>query len=40
MEVDSFNQFIDKKLDEIVEENKLISPKIEEVRIELEKIEV
>ncbi len=40
MEIDSFNQFIDKKLDEIVEENKAISPKIEEVKIELEKIEV
>ncbi|MCX8158593.1 MAG: DNA-directed RNA polymerase subunit B'' [Candidatus Diapherotrites archaeon] len=40
MEIDSFNQFIDKKLDEILEENKVIVPKIEEVKIELEKIEV
>ncbi|MBS3063166.1 MAG: DNA-directed RNA polymerase subunit B'' [Candidatus Diapherotrites archaeon] len=40
MEIDSFNQFLDKKLDEIVEENKQIVPKIEEVRIELDKIEV
>ncbi len=39
MEIDSFNQFIDKKLDEILEENRLIVPKIEEVKIELEKIE-
>lgn len=39
-EIDSFNQFIDQKLDEIVEENKLIIPKIEEVRIELDSIEV
>jgi DNA-directed RNA polymerase subunit B len=28
-EIDSFNQFIEQKLDEIVEENKIISPKIE-----------
>jgi len=40
MEIDSYNQFVDKKLDYIVEENKQIIPKIEEVRIELEKIEV
>ena len=40
MEVDSFNQFVDKKLHEILEENKTVSPKIEEVRIELSKIEV
>lgn len=40
MEIDSFNQFIDKKLSEIVEENKAIVPKIEEVKIELEKIEI
>jgi DNA-directed RNA polymerase subunit B len=39
-EIDSFNQFIDEKLDQIVEENKVITPKIEEVRIELENIEV
>ena len=40
MEVDSFNQFVDKKLYEILDENKTVSPKIEEVRIELSKIEV
>ncbi len=39
-EIDSFNQFIDQKLEEIIDENKVISPKIEEVRIELDKIEV
>jgi len=39
-ETDSFNQFIDEKLSQIVEENKLIVPKIEEVRIELADIEV
>ncbi|MEW6295385.1 MAG: DNA-directed RNA polymerase subunit B'' [Candidatus Diapherotrites archaeon] len=39
-EIDSFNQFIDEKLNQIVEENKLIVPKIEEVRIELADIEV
>ena len=40
MEIDSYNQFVDKKLHEILEENKTVSPKIEEVRIELSKIEV
>ena len=40
MEINSFNQFVDLKLSEILEENKLISPKIEEVRIELSDIEV
>jgi DNA-directed RNA polymerase beta subunit len=40
MEIDSFNQFVDKKLAEIVEENREIVPKIEEVRIELADIEV
>jgi len=40
MEIDSFNQFVDKKLDEIVEENKEIVPKIEEVKIELADIEI
>jgi DNA-directed RNA polymerase subunit B len=40
MEIDSFNQFVDKKLYEILDENKTVSPKIEEVRIELSKIEV
>ncbi len=39
-EIDSYNQFIDTKLDEIVEENKEIIPKIEEVKIELENIEI
>ena len=40
MEIDSFNQFIDNKLDEIVEENSEIIPKIEEVKIELADIEI
>ncbi|HPM86118.1 MAG TPA: DNA-directed RNA polymerase subunit B'', partial [archaeon] len=40
MEIDSFNQFIDQKLNDIVAENALIVPKIEEVRIELSNIEV
>ena len=40
MEIDSFNQFVEKKFPEIVEENKEIVPKIEEVRIELSDIEV
>jgi len=40
MEINSFNQFVDMKLKEIVEENKEIIPKIEEVKIELSDIEV
>jgi DNA-directed RNA polymerase beta subunit len=40
MELNSFNQFVDNKLQEIVEENKEIVPKIEEVKIELSEIEV
>tara|TARA_Y100000310_G_scaffold345821_1_gene470503 strand:- start:11853 stop:13325 length:1473 start_codon:yes stop_codon:yes gene_type:complete len=40
MEIDSFNQFVDKKLDEIVEENSEIIPKIEEVKVELSDIEI
>jgi pimeloyl-ACP methyl ester carboxylesterase len=36
MEIDSYNQFVDKHLQSIVNENKSIVPKIEEVRIELE----
>ncbi len=40
MEIDSYNQFVDKHLQSIVNENKSIVPKIEEVRIELEDIEV
>lgn len=40
MEIDSFNQFVDLKLNEIISENKTISPKIEEVKIEIDKIEV
>ncbi|MBU0662504.1 MAG: DNA-directed RNA polymerase subunit B'' [Candidatus Diapherotrites archaeon] len=40
MEIDSFNQFMDRKLDEIVDENRFIAPKIEEVKIELDKVEV
>lgn len=39
-EIDSFNQFIDLKLQEIINENKEISPKMEEVKIEFGKIEV
>ncbi|MFH1751646.1 MAG: DNA-directed RNA polymerase subunit B'' [archaeon] len=39
-EIDSFNQFIEEKIDEIIEENKFISSKIEEVKIELTKIEI
>ena len=40
METDSFNQFVEKKLPEIVEENREIVPKIEEVRVEISDIEV
>ncbi|NMA44190.1 MAG: DNA-directed RNA polymerase subunit B'' [Candidatus Diapherotrites archaeon] len=40
MEIDSYNQFISTRLNEIVKENNLIVPKIEEVRIELSDIEV
>jgi len=40
MEIDSYNQFVDLKLDEIVEENKDVTPKMEEVRLELSKIEI
>ena len=40
MEIDSFDQFIDTKLSEIVDENKEIVPKIEEVKIELSNIEI
>jgi len=40
MEIESFDQFIEKKLKEIVEENGEIVPKIEEVRIELSDIEI
>lgn len=39
-EIDSFNQFVDKKVMEIVEENKTITPKIEEVKLELSNIEI
>ena len=40
LEIDSFNQFVEQKLNDIVAENALIVPKIEEVRIELSNIEV
>ncbi|MBN2127004.1 MAG: DNA-directed RNA polymerase subunit B'' [Candidatus Diapherotrites archaeon] len=40
MEINSFNQFVDDKLNEIVKENDEIVPKIEEVKIELENIEL
>lgn len=36
----SFNQFVDEKLSDIMNENKTISPKIEEVTIEMSNIEV
>lgn len=39
-EIDSFNQFVDQKLSQIVDENKTIVPKIEEVKLELSNIEV
>ena len=38
MEIDSFNQFVEKKLEEIIDENREIIPKIEEVKIELSEI--
>ncbi len=40
MEIDSFDQFIEKKLPEIVDESGEIVPKIEEVKIELSDIEI
>ncbi|MEK6942161.1 MAG: DNA-directed RNA polymerase subunit B'' [archaeon] len=40
MEINSFNQFVEKKLSEILDENKSIVPKIEEVKIELDNLEV
>lgn len=40
LEIQSYNQFIEEKLDEIVRENQLIVPKIEEVRVELGNIQV
>ncbi len=40
MQIDSFNQFVDQKIPEVVAENKEIVPKIEEVKIELSDIEV
>ncbi|PIN85207.1 MAG: hypothetical protein COV47_03340 [Candidatus Diapherotrites archaeon CG11_big_fil_rev_8_21_14_0_20_37_9] len=40
MEIDSFNQFVDKKLPEITIENEEVIPKIEEVKVEFEKIEI
>ncbi|MEK6902105.1 MAG: DNA-directed RNA polymerase subunit B, partial [archaeon] len=40
MNITSYNQFVDDRLQEIIKENKIITPKIEEVRIELEEIEV
>ncbi|MCD6434409.1 MAG: DNA-directed RNA polymerase subunit B'' [Candidatus Diapherotrites archaeon] len=39
-QIDSFNQFVEEKLQEIIEENKIVVPKIEEVQIELEDIKV
>ena len=40
MEIDSFNQFVEKKLPQIIVENNEVTPKIEEVRVEFEKISV
>ncbi len=40
MEVASFNQFVEQKIPEVVEENDEIIPKIEEVKLELSEIEV
>ena len=40
MEIDSFDQFVEKKLPEIVDESGEIVPKIEEVKIELSDIEI
>ncbi len=40
MEIDSFNQFVEKKLPEIIDESGEIIPKIEEVKIEISNIEV
>lgn len=39
-EIRSFNQFIDEKLPQIVSENQIIVPKIEEVRVEIDNIQV
>jgi len=39
-EIKSFNQFVDEKLSEIVKENQVIVPKIEEVRVEIDNIQV
>lgn len=40
MQIESFNQFLDTKLNGIVKENDSIVPKIEEVKIELSNIEI
>src|SRR3989338_10737317 len=40
MEIDSFNQFVEKKLPQITHENNEVTPKIEEVRVEFDKINV
>ena len=40
MEIDSFNQFVQKKLPEIIQENKEVVPKIEEVKVEFEKVDI
>lgn len=40
MQIDSFNQFVDEKVPQIISENKEIEPKIEEVKLELSKVEV
>lgn len=39
-EIDSYNYFIENKLSQIVDENKTVTPKIEEVKLELSGIEV
>ncbi|MCX6798867.1 MAG: DNA-directed RNA polymerase subunit B'' [Candidatus Diapherotrites archaeon] len=40
MEIASFDQFIEKKLPEIIDESKEIIPKIEEVKVEMSDIEI
>jgi len=40
MEIESYNQFIQQKVPEILEENKIVIPKMEEVRLEFSDIEI
>jgi DNA-directed RNA polymerase subunit B len=39
-DIKSFNQFVDEKLKQIVRENQVIVPKIEEVRVEIDNIQI